>query len=114
VFAKTDIKRGDYIMFRFATKYINDGKPIKAIKEVVCTPGDELKVNGKDYYCRGAYIGTAKDTAMTGDKVDNFKFNGAVPEQSYFVVGHIKDSYDSKYYGFIKRDNIEKIALPIY
>lgn len=112
--AKTDVKKGDYVMYEISTKYVNEGKPVKVIKEVVCIPGDELSVDSKkNYYCNGKYIGTAKDTAMTGEKVDNFRYTGTVPEGSYFVMGHIKDSFDSKYYGFIQRSRIEKIAYPI-
>ena len=112
--AKNSIGKGDYVMFEFSTKYINNGQSIKAIKEVVCIPGDNLNVdNKKNYYCNGHYIGTAKDTSLTGVKVDNFRYTGTVPEGSYFVMGHIKDSFDSKYYGFIQRSRIEKIAYPI-
>lgn len=109
------IKKFDYVLFTFSSRYIKDGKPVKAIKQAACDEGEMLRITGKDYYCNeNEYIGTAKDYSLRGEKLKNFVYDGKVPEGYVFVAGRHKDSFDSRYYGFIKKKDIEAIAYPIW
>lgn len=109
------IKKYDYVLFTFSSRYINDGKPVKAIKQVACDEGKILRVTGNAYYCNGnEYIGRAKDYSLKGERLKNFVYNGKVPESYVFVAGRHKDSFDSRYYGFIKKKDIEAIAYHIW
>lgn len=109
------IKRGDYVMFVLTDRHVNNGKPSNTIKEVGCGEGELLMVQGKDYYCSvDEYLGRAKDYSLKGERVDNFVYNGIVPGGKLFVVGHHKDSYDSRYFGFINKQDIKAKAYPVF
>lgn len=112
---KKTIKKSDYVMFVLTDRRINDGKSSNTIKEVGCGEGDLLMVQGKDYYCSAnEYLGRAKDYSLKGERVDNFVYNGIVPEGKVFVIGHHKDSYDSRYFGFINKQAIKAKAYPVF
>ena len=108
------IKKGDYVLFNMSTSYINNGKRFNAIKEVSCVPGEYLTVKDKNYSCNGQFIGHAKDVSLRGEPVNNFQFDGHIPEGMIFVTGDHKNSYDSKYFGFLRRKDVKAIACPIF
>ena len=107
------INNGDIIGFKkyFSDKYIPDD--IVLIKKVACISGDNLTVIGKKYYCNNKLISVAKDMDKKGNKVDNFKFNGIISEGKLFVIGTNRDSYDSKYFGFIDKDKTIYKVYPL-
>ncbi|MEM5853944.1 MAG: signal peptidase I [Candidatus Aenigmatarchaeota archaeon] len=105
-------KRGEYIAFwLYPDKIISEKQ--RSIKEVVCFPGDVLEVRGRDYYCNGVYLGRAKERSKKGIPVDNFKWNGVIPDGMYFVMGVHPDSYDSRYYGFVSKERIIGVGKPL-
>lgn len=109
------IKKFDYVLFTFSSRFVNGGKPVKAIKQVACDEGEILKVTGNDYYCNDhEYIGTAKDYSLKGEKLEKFVYNGKVPEGYVFVSGRHRDSFDSRYYGFMRKRDIKAIAYPLW
>ncbi|MEM4134386.1 MAG: S26 family signal peptidase [Candidatus Micrarchaeia archaeon] len=96
------------------------------VKKVACMGGDYLLVTvDKDYYCihngQIKHIGKAKDKDKKGDDVTNFVpceekdklCRYLIPYGNYFVVGEHKDSYDSKYMGFIDEKNIITVVYPV-
>jgi signal peptidase I/conjugal transfer pilin signal peptidase TrbI len=96
------------------------------VKRVGCLAGDELWIKGKDYYCirKGErdpiFLGTAKERSKTGIKVNQFNPCGneecrvKVPEGYLFVIGDHKDSYDSRYFGWVSYERIITVAKPIF
>lgn len=106
--------RGDFMVFHFkGSEYYERGH--RMVKIVTCLPGDELKVdNQKRYFCNGVYLGTARATDSKGRPVDNFKWNGKIPEGNYFVMGTSEDSYDSRYWGFVEEKDIVGVARPVF
>jgi signal peptidase I/conjugal transfer pilin signal peptidase TrbI len=109
-----DIRKGEYVLFNLDHPVTRDLSFKKTIKQVVCAPGDQLSVNDKDYYCNGLFIGRAKDVSLRNEMVTNFVYSGEVPAKSLFVMGHNKDSYDSRYFGFISSSDVEKMAYPLF
>jgi signal peptidase I len=101
----SDINVGDYVKLNFwGSQYYPEGE--KMVKNVVCKEGMYLKVVGRDYYCNGVYLGRAKEKDRYGKYVENFKYDGVIPEGYYFLMGTHPDSYDSRYYGFAPRERI--------
>jgi len=103
-------EKGSYVMFHINDRYYDED----VIKKVACMPGEELRVRQKAYSCEGLYLGKAKDKTREGEKLENFEFNGTVPQDRYFVTGSSKDSYDSRYYGFIPDEDIIASAYPLF
>ncbi len=122
----TEIKRGDIIVFKF---------PIEPrenyIKRVIGVPGDRIHLVNKDLYLNGkkvtepyvvhktGYIDSYRDNfpadpntrladpayRMLSDNVHNGEL--VVPPDCYFAMGDNRDnSLDSRYWGFVPRDNI--------
>jgi len=81
------------------------------IKKIACKEGDLLEVKNKQYFCNGVFLISALSKDSKGRKIDNFKFNGIIPENKYFVLGTHLKSYDSRYWGFVDRKDIIGVAI---
>jgi signal peptidase I/conjugal transfer pilin signal peptidase TrbI len=110
----SEIRRGEYVLFNLDNPVTREFRFKKTIKQIACASGDRLSVNDRDYYCNGLFIGRAKDLSLRNEKVTNFVYSGEVPSGSLFVMGHSKDSYDSRYFGFIGSSDVVKIAYPLF
>lgn len=83
---------------------------IKVSKKVGCIEGDRLEVkNGNAFYCNNVLIGYAKKTTKDGQPLTMFNFNGVVPKGKIFAYGTNKDSYDSRYYGFVDVSKVQRL-----
>ena len=84
------------------------------VKEIGCLPGQRLVVSGRDCYCDGRFLGRALERGSDGRRVEQFEYNGTVPAGEYFMVGTHPHSYDSRYFGLVKRSSIVRGARPIW
>jgi signal peptidase I len=129
-----DVHRGDIIVFRYPIN-IKD----TFVKRVMGVPGDHLKLVNKKVYLNGhllnepyvvhktEYIDSYRDNfpgdpnvplyppaqRMLQENVQNGEV--VVPEGHYFAMGDNRDSsLDSRYWGFVPRENIIGKPLIIY
>ena len=130
-----EIKKNSYVLFSMHNNYISNGQPVDVMSTVLleqkhkdgrlpiitpvmkiarCISGEHLKVSDRRYYCNNEYLGTAKEYSLRGEKVDNFIYDGIVPEGRIFVMGQHKDSFDSRYFGFIEAKDVTAIGHPVY
>lgn len=117
--------RGDIIVFRYP-----EDRTIDYIKRVVAIPGDKIEIKDKKVYING--VATEEEYAQfsdnniipinlrdpriykTGPNKDNFK-PLTIPEGKWFVMGDNRDnSYDSRFWGFVDRDDVLGKAMIIY
>ncbi len=113
------LKPGDYVLFDFSKdKYVKEiSKKFNTtimVKRIACMPGENLVVINRKYFCNGRYLCTAKKYSLTGKPLTNFVYNGVVPKDKIFVLGENKDSYDSRYFGFIDKREIFAKAYPLF
>jgi signal peptidase I len=128
------VKRGDIIVFRYPVD-------IKQtfVKRVIGVPGDRIRIVNKQVYRNGhklnepykyhktEYIDPYRDnfpgqpylqlSERAQDMLDHHVVNGevVVPADSYFAMGDNRDnSLDSRYWGFVPRENIIGKPLIIY
>jgi len=111
------VVRGDYVLFRH--KELSDRMGMKKTEDVMkilgCNEGDLLTVDAeKKFYCNGEYLVRAKDISLKGEPLQHFVFNGQIPKGVMFVMGQHKDSYDSRYFGFVDKNRILAKAHPIF
>ena len=128
------VKRGDIIVFRYPVDIRQT-----FVKRCMGVPGDHIKVvnkqvilNGKKLnepyvYHKTEYIEAYRDNFPSEpdvhvyepaqDMLDHHVVNGevVVPPDSYFAMGDNRDSsLDSRYWGFVPRENIIGKPLIIY
>jgi len=65
-------------------------------KYVVGMGGDEVAVEGRQFYINGTYIGTAKEFARNGNPL-TMSTPGVIPQGYYFMWTDHESSYDSRY-----------------
>ena len=116
IIALRDPRRGDVIVFEYPEDPSKD-----FIKRVVGTPGDEIQVKDKRVYVNGKLyentheVHKEKETIPKEQNPRDFFGPVKVPAGSYFVMGDNRDrSYDSRFWGFVKRDKIKGLAFIKY
>jgi len=109
-------RTGDYVLFTFSSPLYEEGRRHKAIKEVICREGERLTVDRvqRNFYCDGRYVATAKVVSIKEKPLPLFVHNGAIPKGMLFVTGAHRDSFDSRYWGFLEEKTIEAIARPLF
>ena len=111
------VVRGDYVLFRHRelTSLVGMKKSEDVLKIVGCNEGELLTVDcQKRFYCNGDYLVRAKDVSLKGEPLRHFAFNGPVPAGFMFVMGQHRDSYDSRYFGFVEKSRIKAKAYPLF
>ncbi|MBT0652625.1 S26 family signal peptidase [Geomobilimonas luticola] len=111
------VVRGDYVLFHHKELAAKVGmkKSEEMLKVLGCNEGDQLTVDAeKKFYCNGEYMVRAKDISLKGEPLQHFVFNGQIPKGVMFVMGQHKDSYDSRYFGFVDKNRILAKAYPIF
>ncbi len=130
----SDVKRGDIIVFRY---------PIDIrqtfVKRVIGVPGDRVRIVNKEVFLNGSKL-TEPYVYHKTDYLDSYRDNFpgepnvrvyepaqvmleknvaggevVVPPNAYFAMGDNRDSsLDSRYWGFVPRENIIGKPLIIY
>lgn len=128
------IHRGDIIVFRYPVDIRQT-----FVKRVIGVPGDRIRLRNKQVYLNGKellesykyhkteYIDSYRDNFPSAPNTVVYKpgiemlekhvVNGevVVPPNSYFAMGDNRDlSLDSRYWGFVPRENIIGKPLIIY
>ena len=114
--AKASIRRGDIVVFKYP---VDPGRDF--VKRIVAIGGDTIEGKNKIIYINGDALSEAY-TSHTDDKIrpggsdprDNFG-PYIIPQNNFFVMGDNRDqSYDSRYWGYVPRENILGRAIKIY
>ncbi len=131
----TDVKRGDIVVFRYPVD-------IKQtfVKRVIGVPGDRIRLVNKQVYLNGNKLDESLYVYHKTEYIDSYRDNFpsepnvhvaesamemleksvqneqvVVPPGRFFVMGDNRDSsLDSRYWGFVPRDNIIGKPLIIY
>jgi signal peptidase I len=110
-------KKGDVIVFRYPEDRTKD-----FIKRVVATGGDTVQVKNKVLYINGQKVSDPHAHFAEGNTVQpalisprDFFGPVTVPKDRYFCMGDNRDrSLDSRFWGFVTRDDLVGRALIIY
>ena len=109
----SDPQFGDIIVFEFPEDPSKD-----FIKRVIGLPGDVIEIRDKRVFRNGEkleedYIRHTDPNIIVGNR-DNYGPE-TVPEGTCFVMGDNRDeSYDSRFWGFVKRETIKGKAWILY
>ncbi|HEY7338491.1 MAG TPA: signal peptidase I [Bryobacteraceae bacterium] len=130
----TEPKRGDIIVFRYPVDISQT-----FVKRCMGVPGDRIRIVNKEVYLNGVklnepyrvnktdYLVSYRDNFPSEpdasvdrralDMLQNHVVNGevVVPPNNYFAMGDNRDlSLDSRYWGFVPRENIIGKPLVVY
>jgi signal peptidase I len=131
----SDVKRGDIIVFRWPVDITQT-----YVKRVIGMPGDRIRLVGKDVYRNGSKLAEPYVQHIDARRIpyrDDFPSDPAiggiypqgqwmlaqnvvdgevvVPEGQYFALGDNRDdSSDSRFWGFVPRENIIGKPLIVY
>ncbi|MGH7934604.1 MAG: signal peptidase I [Candidatus Binataceae bacterium] len=116
LFQLEPIHRGDVVVFVFPPDPTKD-----FIKRVIGIPGDTVQVKAGTLFINGvrvpdphAHFEISAQERLPGSVRDYFG-PVTVPAGKYFMMGDNRDrSYDSRFWGFVPRDNVEGRAMFIY
>ena len=116
------LARGDVVVFKYPVEPDRD-----FIKRVIGLPGETIEVKEKKVYINGKpfeepYVHFLAPPAAQSElhEVTSFDVRErygpvTVPANQYFVMGDNRDnSQDSRYWGFLPRENVKGKALLIY
>lgn len=93
---------GDYVYFHLTHRVLETpDNTLPFVKVLTCTEGQLLEKVGMNWTCDGKDLGTSREFSITGDKLDQFEFNGPIPKGKGFVQGTHKITFDSRYWGFV-------------
>lgn len=111
------ISYNDYVLFKFPKNQLYKVDTL-AVKQIKCMQGQILNtINDNQtivYTCDNKIISHLTIFKRpNGEQLNIFKYNGIIPKHSYFVTGSAYESYDSRYWGFIKRNQIIKKVTPL-
>lgn len=102
-----DLKTNQIISFKFDVEndryYEKESNFIKIIK---CKEGDFLQNENGVFKCNNKIIGVALPSDSQGMAIESFDFNNKIPKDNYFVMGTAMNSYDSRYWGFVRKEKI--------
>ena len=114
------IGRGDYVAFVSGQMepYIENGHLVVKIlaglpldRAVVAEEG--VTIGGRDW---GAlhYLEPGGELAEEGKTIEDYARTEIIREGTYWMMGTLKSSYDSRYWGAIEEDQIVGKAYPIF
>lgn len=103
-----EISRGDYISFN------HPNFPKTLAKQVVGLPGDSIEIQENQIFVNGTAYGAIQKQSSSGKIYHPTTFS-RVSKGHFFVIGHHKESFDSRYeeFGFVSYDDIQSILMPI-
>ncbi len=116
IFSLGDPQRGDVVVFRYPMDRSKD-----FIKRLIATGGDTVQIKSKKIYINGqkvddphAYFADDSIIPASFSPRDNFG-PVTVPKGYFLVMGDNRDrSYDSRFWGFVKKEDFVGRALIIY
>jgi signal peptidase I len=108
----SQVRRGDIIVFRSPEK-----KEITLVKRVIGVPGDRIQLVRKGLVLNGRAVAEPyvqhSDPNVLGARDSMAEF--IVPMGHYFAMGDNRDnSHDSRFFGFVPRENISGKPWVIY
>jgi len=109
---KKDVKRGDVVAF-----YNPLQKKQRLLKRLIGLPGDRLEIKDHSLYVNGKLQKVYEKLEFL--KIDpddlSYKYCLSIPDNNYYFIGdNVQNSRDSRYWGFVNKNDIIGKAVLIY
>ena len=104
------LKRGDVIVFKYPRK-----PDVAYVKRLIGLPGERVEMIGRKVYVNGVALEETYTQYIDAGSVYERYGPFVVPENQYFAMGDNRDnSQDSRFWGYVPRENIIGKGLAIY
>ena len=113
-YGKFPVKRGDWVMFRpfGALSYVREPYVVKIASGV---PGDHLVIKHSLVLVNDKLVAVGLDDAPIVQKnASQLERDEIIPADSYFVTATHPLSFDSRYWGYLKADQVEGLAKRLF
>jgi signal peptidase I len=106
---------GDIVAFHYSgEEYLNYKKGKLFAKIATCMPGQLLEKKGNSFYCDSKEVARALRVDSKLQRLPEFEYSGIIPQGNYFFTTPHPKSFDSRYFGFVKKDQIVGVARSIF
>ncbi len=112
--SQEDLETGMHVMFDIHSEYVDHGIPHRVIKRIACAEDEDLATVRDTFYCNGRKVAVAKSQSLAGVKLPQFSYTGKIPMGMIFVTGEHRDSFDSRYFGFLRKEEVKARAYPLF
>lgn len=110
-----EFKTGNIITFKYQFKdYFHYSKGDNFTKIIGCSQGERIFTIKDEFYCNGAYLGTAIKQDGRGNIIEKVELNEIIPDGKFFMIGTNPKSYDSKYFGYVDIKDITGVTYGIF
>jgi signal peptidase I len=82
-------------------------------KPVVAEQGDAIEISPAGLYINGAYFGPVKQYDSQGLPLPRIYRRFLLGKDEYFFAGTYSNSFDSRYFGIIRKENIKWVEEPL-
>ncbi len=105
-----ELKRGDVIVFKYPLS-----PDVAYVKRLIGLPGEKLEMIGRTIYIDGKPLKETYTQYIDPGSIYEHYGPFQIPAGHYFAMGDNRDnSQDSRFWGFVPRENIIGKALAIY
>ena len=109
------VAKGDYLFWKpmGALAYV---KEKFVLKRVAGVPGDRLVVKDGKVFINGVIVAKGFDNAILYKKngPEDFERSETIPADSYFVIGSADGSNDSRYWGYLNKNDVSGSAYRVF
>ncbi|EFS20889.1 hypothetical protein FSBG_00386 [Fusobacterium gonidiaformans 3-1-5R] len=109
---KSKLEKGTIVLFsppKLATKNRIYHNPL--LKKIVAIHGDVIEIKNSKLFINKKYRGEIQEKDSYGNKINRLS-NGSytISPGEYFVLGEHPNSYDSRYYGALTKEEISQVG----
>ena len=106
------LQKGDLVSFRLKNDKFYGNATM--LKKIIAMPGEIIMEPKKNLVVAGSKYLVRRDSSADGRSIDLVKLPSIIPKSQYFVYTPHPKSYDSRYFGLIKDEDILARAYPLY
>ncbi|MBV7542108.1 S26 family signal peptidase [Acidovorax sp. sic0104] len=108
--------KGDYVVARMPETGMGVGarKGDRIVKKVMATEGDRVRIQGTELWINEQHterLWLAK--SIPGRAPGDFDRDSVMGEHEMFLMGTTKESFDSRYWGTLRREQVLGYAIPL-
>ena len=118
------VGRGDLVAFIMRRDYVERVQPghlhrdyadvgNRWMKRIVGVPGDHIVIKEDEVYINGQSVGRGFGIDRYGQRIDLASLPEVIPEGEYYVALPHPRSFDSRYYGLIRKADILGTVTPL-